>query len=149
MAVLEPKIVDFTRIRKALKVYMVTSVVTGIMLLTLCAVMVMKYAFGVELFVNTPNGLFHFYPTIPLGQEEEFVREGFNLFKAILIVHGWFYVVYLISIFMLWSPMRWPFWRFLWLAMGGIIPLLSFFMEGRTAKHVNAYLEEREAALAA
>ncbi|MDA3146166.1 DUF3817 domain-containing protein [Leucobacter sp. UCMA 4100] len=149
MAVLEPKIEDFPRIRKALKAYMVTSVVTGIMLLLLCAVMVMKYAFGVELFVNTPQGAFHFYPTIPLGQEEEFVREGFNLFKAILIAHGWFYVVYLISNFMLWSPMRWPFWRFLLLALGGVIPFLSFFLEGRTAKQVNAYLEKREAAVAA
>lgn len=146
---LEPKIEDFPRIRKALKTYMITSVVTGIMLLTLCAVMVMKYVFGVELFVNTPHGMFHFYPTIPLGQEEEFMREGFNLFKAILIAHGWFYVVYLISNFMLWSPMRWPFWRFLLLALGGVVPFLSFFLEGRTAKQVNAYLEKREAAIAA
>jgi|SRR5690625_4475938 len=145
MVTLEPKLHDVPRIRKALKIYMVTSIVTGVMLLMLCAVMVMKYAFGVELFVNTPHGAWHFYPTVPLGQEEEYIREGFNLFKAILIAHGWFYVVYLVSNFMLWSPMRWPFWRFLVLASGGVVPLLSFFLEGRTAKLVNQTLDNMEA----
>lgn len=149
MAVLEPKTEDFSRIRKALNVYKVTSVITGIMLLLLVSVMVMKYAFRVELFLGTPDGFFHFYPTIPEGQEEDYVREGFNIFKAFLIAHGWFYVVYLISNFMLWSPMRWPFWRFLLLALGGIIPFFSFWLEGRTAKVVNTYLDQREAALAA
>lgn len=148
MATLEPKIEDFARIRSALKVYMVTSVITGIMLLLLVSVMVMKYAFGVELFVNTPDGLFKFYPTVPLGQEEVYVREGFNLFKAFLVAHGWFYVLYLISIFMLWSPMRWAFWRFLLLAMGGIVPVSSFFLEARTAKTVKKYLADREALVA-
>lgn len=146
MVTLEPKRHDVPRIRKALRVYMVTSIVTGVMLLMLCAVMVMKYAFGVELFINTPHGAWHFYPTVPLGHEEEYIREGFNLFKAILIAHGWFYVVYLISNFMLWSPMRWPFWRFLVLASGGIVPLLSFFLEGRTAKRVNETLAQLESA---
>jgi len=149
MVALEPKVTDFPRIRKALSVYKVTSVVTGIMLLLLCAVMVMKYAFKVELFINTPQGMFHFYPTIPEGQEEEYIREGFNVFKAFLVAHGWFYVLYLISNFMLWSPMRWPFWRFLLLALGGIIPFLSFWLEGRTVKEVNTYLEQREAVITA
>lgn len=145
--VLEPKPIDFPRIRRALSVYKVTSVITGIMLLLLCAVMVMKYAFKVELFIGTPEGMFQFYPTIPEGQEEDYIREGFNLFKAILIVHGWFYVVYLISNFMLWSPMRWPFWRFLLLATGGVVPFLSFWLEGHTARQVTEDLERREAAL--
>src|SRR5690554_247719 len=148
MVTLEPKVEDFPRIRKALKVYMVTSVITGIMLLLLCAVMVMKYAFNVTLYVNTPDGFFAFYPLAPEGQDE-IVYDGFNLFKAFLIAHGWFYVIYLISNFMLWSPMRWPFWRFLLLALGGVIPFLSFFLEIRTAKNVNAYLESRESALVA
>lgn len=148
MAVLEPKPHDFPRIRKALSFYKVTSVVTGVMLLLLCAVMVMKYVFHVELFLGTPSGAVHFYPTIPEGQEDD-LRAGFNLFKAILIAHGWFYVLYLVSNFMIWSPMRWPFWRFLLLALGGVIPFLSFWLEIRTARDVNSYLERREAALIA
>ena len=42
--------------------------------------------------------------------------------------------------------MRWPFWRFLLLASGGIVPLLSFFMEARVAREVRTYLANREEA---
>ncbi|GAA2844803.1 integral membrane protein [Leucobacter komagatae] len=145
---LQPKPEDYPRIRRSLRVYKVTSVITGIMLLLLCAVMVMKYAFKVELFLFTPNGFAEFLPTIPKGQEAEFVREGFDLFKAILIAHGWFYVVYLIANFMLWSPMRWNFGKFLLLALGGVIPFLSFILEGRIAREVTQFLDAKEAALA-
>lgn len=145
---LQPKPEDYPRIRRSLRVYKVTSVITGIMLLLLCAVMVMKYVFKVELFLFTPNGVAEFLPTIPKGQEAEFVREGFDLFKAILIAHGWFYVVYLIANFMLWSPMRWNFAKFLLLALGGVIPFLSFILEGRIAREVTQFLDAKEAALA-
>lgn len=146
---LQPKPEDFPSIRRALSIYKVTSVVTGVMLLMLCAVMVMRYAFGVELFLFTPNGVFEFLPSLPKGQEAEFVREGFDLFKAFLIAHGWFYVVYLISVFLLWSPMRWNFMKFLFIALGGVIPLSSFFIEGRIVREVNSYLAKREAEIAA
>ncbi|KIP52288.1 DUF3817 domain-containing protein [Leucobacter komagatae] len=146
---LQPKPEDYPRIRRALSVYKVTSVITGVMLLLLCAVMVMKYVFDVELFLFTPNAVAEFLPIVPEGQEAEFARPGFDLFKAILIAHGWFYVVYLIANFMLWSPMRWNFMRFLVLALGGVIPFLSFFLEARIAREVNQFLDEKEAALAA
>ncbi|MEZ5189099.1 MAG: DUF3817 domain-containing protein [Microbacterium sp.] len=68
-----------------------------------------------------------------------------NLSLGILIAHGWFYVVYLFACFRVWSLMRWGFGRFITLALGGIVPLLSFFMEARVAREVRAYLAEREA----
>lgn len=68
-----------------------------------------------------------------------------NLSLGILIAHGWFYVVYLFACFRVWSLMRWGFVRFVTLALGGIVPLLSFFMESRVAREVKAYLAEREA----
>lgn len=139
--VLQPKPADYPTIRRALSIYKVTSVITGVMLLLLCAVMVMKYAFGVQLFLFTPDGFAKFEPLAPEGVEADFVPQGFDLFKAILIAHGWFYVVYLISNFMLWSPMRWSFVRFLLLALGGVIPFMSFFLEVRTAREVNAFLD--------
>ncbi|MFV0432555.1 MAG: DUF3817 domain-containing protein [Leucobacter sp.] len=142
---LQPKPSDYSRIRKALAVYKVTSVITGIMLLLLCAVMVMKYAFGVQLFLGTPDGFAHFYPIAPEGLEADYQPEGFDLFKAILIAHGWFYVVYLISDFLLWSPMRWNFWRFIMLALGGVIPFLSFFLEARIGREVTNFLAAHEA----
>lgn len=142
--VLQPKPSDYPRIRTALKFYKVTSIITGTMLLLLCAVMVMKYAFHVQLFLFTPNGFARFEPLPEAGLESNFTPQGFDLFKAILIAHGWFYVVYLISNFMLWSPMRWPFVRFLLLALGGVIPFMSFFLEVRTVREVNAYLDAHE-----
>ena len=144
--VLQPKPADYPRIRSALKIYKVTSVITGVMLLLLCAVMVMKYVFNVQLFLFTPEGFAKFEPLAPEGVEADYQPAGFDLFKAILIAHGWFYVVYLISNFMLWSPMRWSFMRFLLLALGGVIPFMSFWLEIRTAREVNAFLESHEGA---
>lgn len=140
---LQPKPSDYPRIRKALSFYKVTSVITGIMLLLLCAVMVMKYAVGVQLFLFTPDGFAVFRPIAQQGLESDFVEPGFDLFKAILIAHGWFYVLYLVSDFLLWSPMRWNFWRFILIALGGVIPFLSFFLEARIAREVTEFLETR------
>ncbi|NLB46489.1 MAG: DUF3817 domain-containing protein [Microbacteriaceae bacterium] len=142
--VLQPKPSDYPRIRRALSIYKVTSVITGTMLLLLCAVMVMKYAFHVQLFLFTPDGFAKFEPLPPEGVESDFHPEGFDLFRAFLIAHGWFYVIYLISNFMLWSPMRWNFWRFILLALGGVIPLLSFFLEVRIAREVTAFLDSHD-----
>lgn len=141
---LQPKPSDYPRIRKALSFYKVTSVITGVMLLLLCAVMVMKYAFNVQLFLFTPDGFAHFYPLAPEGLESEFQVEGFDLFKAILIAHGWFYVIYLVSDFLIWSPMRWHFGRFLLIALGGVIPFMSFFLEARIVREVRGFLDSRE-----
>jgi hypothetical protein len=71
--------------------------------------------------------------------------DGFNISLFILIAHGWFYVVYLFACFRIWSLMRWPFVRFVLLALGGIVPFLSFIMEARVAREVRAYLARREA----
>lgn len=146
---LQPKPADFPRIRKALNVYKVTSVITGVMLLLLTAVMIMKYGFNVQLYLFTPEAFAKFEPLPAEGLEGDFQPAGFDLFKAILIAHGWFYVVYLISDFMLWSPMRWGFMRFLIIALGGVIPFMSFFLEARIVREVDRYLVEREAELAA
>ena len=59
-------------------------------------------------------------------------------------MHGWFYVVYLFSDFRLWSLMRWPFIRFIVIALGGVIPFLSFILEARIGREVRAYLDRRE-----
>ena len=137
---LQPKPADYPRIRKALSFYKVTSVITGVMLLLLVAVMVMKYAFQVQLFLFTPDAFAEFVPLAPEGVDSDFVPQGFDLFKAILIAHGWFYVVYLVSDFMLWSPMRWHFGKFLLIALGGVIPFMSFFLEARIVRQVNGFL---------
>jgi hypothetical protein len=63
---------------------------------------------------------------------------------GILIVHGWLYVMYLFAGFRLWSMMRWPIGKFLIIALGGVIPVLSFIVESIYAKQVVAFLAQQK-----
>ncbi|WP_022885965.1 DUF3817 domain-containing protein [Glaciibacter superstes] len=135
---LQPKPADVPRIPGALRLYQVASIITGVMLLLLCAEMIVKYAFGHELELAGPGGLLALVPTGTVT--------AVNLSTGILIAHGWFYVLYLFADFRLWSLMRWPFSRFVLIALGGIVPTLSFFVEARMAKNVRRFLADREGA---
>ncbi len=156
-----PKLATFPAIRGALKFYEICSTITGIGLLLLVTEMILKYTpLHVELFIGGSGGAVWFAPVIagadcqwwslflPMTNACEMtsVGDGFNVSQFILVAHGWFYVVYLFSCFRIWSLMRWPFPRFIVLALGGIVPFLSFFMEARVAREVRRYLHEREAA---
>ena len=65
---------------------------------------------------------------------------GFNVSVTVLIVHGWMYVVYLMSNFRLWTLMRWPFAKMILLALGGVVPFLSFIVEKKFHAEVEAEL---------
>lgn len=138
----QPKLATFPAIRGALKFYQIASVITGVMLLLLCAEMIIKYFLEYELFLGGAGGFLWFAQVDAFGES---TGDGINLSLLILIAHGWFYVVYLFACFRVWSLMRWGFVRFIMLALGGVVPLLSFFMELRVAREVRAYLAEREA----
>ncbi len=118
----------------ALSIYRFSSYVTGVLLLLLSIEMVAKYGFGYEVEMFGDRGL---VALVPDGQVE-----AFNFSQAILIAHGWFYVVYLFASFRVWSLMRWPFWRFLWLASGGLFPFLSFFIEHYATRLVRGRIEQ-------
>lgn len=156
-----PKLATFPAIRGALRFYQICSVITGVGLLLLLAEMLLKYTpLHIELFAGGSGGALWFAPVIvgadcqwwslfvPQTNSCELVStgDGVNISLAILVVHGWFYVVYLFSCFRMWSLMRWGFPRFIVLALGGIVPFLSFFMEARVAREVKVYLATREAA---
>lgn len=142
----EPKVASFPAIRGALKFYQVASIITGVMLLLLVAEMVLKYTpIRLELFAGGSGGLLWFAPVVEGPEGLESTGDGLNISLSILVAHGWFYVVYLFACFRMWSLMRWPFLRFILLALGGVIPLLSFFMEAIVARDVKAYLASREA----
>ncbi len=141
---LEPKPAVFPRIRKAITLYKITSVITGVMLLLLCAEMLLKYAMHLELYGFGDAGFLYFAPMVETATGWESTGVGANLSTGILIAHGWFYVVYLFACFQVWSLMRWHFPKFLLLALGGVIPLLSFFLEVRVAREVETYLAARE-----
>jgi hypothetical protein len=142
----EPKAASFPAIRGALKFYQIASIITGVMLLLLVAEMVLKYTpIHLELFAGGSGGPLWFAPVVEGPEGLESTGDGFNLSLFILVAHGWFYVVYLFACFRMWSLMRWPLLRLALLALGGVIPLLSFFMETIVARDVKSYLAGREA----
>ncbi len=110
------------QIRSALSLYKVAAILTGTFLLLLCVEMIAKYAFEYQLIVN-----------------------GFNVSLAVLIVHGWLYVFYLFTDFNLFTKLRWPLSRFLLVALGGVVPFLSFIMETKVHREVEAQLDTLEA----
>ena len=114
----------------ALSFYRFSAYVTGILLLLLTIEMVAKYGYGYEVEMFGDEG---FVALTPDGEVD-----AFNFSQAVLIAHGWFYVVYLFASFRVWTILRWPFWRFLWLASGGLFPFLSFFIEHSATKIVRA-----------
>ena len=132
-----PRRSDAPRLRSALGLYKVTSIITGSFLLLLCLMMLFRYGFGVDIELGGPYGFLALTP--------KDLITGVNLSTVILIVHGWLYVLYLYSDFRLWSIARWPFTRFLFVALGGVIPFSSFFIEKRIHRQTTALLDELEA----
>ena len=133
---LKPKASDAPRIRLALRFYKVTSIITGTFLLLLCLMMLFRYGFGVDIELGGPFGFLYLNPREQIT--------AINLSTIILIVHGWFYVFYVLADFNLWSPMRWSFLRLGLMFLGGIVPLLSFILERRIHREVSAQLDAFE-----
>ena len=137
---LEPRELDIPRIPGALRFYQVLAIVTGTFLLLLVAEMVVRYGLGYDLEIGGPFGLITFTPHLQVT--------AFNGSTAILIIHGWLYVIYLVASFRLWSFMRWSFMTLVLLALGGIIPVLSFVLEGVFTKRVRSWISSHPQATA-
>ena len=90
----------------AWRFYQVMAFITGVMLLLLVAEMVLVYL------VQVGPDVTSWIAWIPFA-------------------HGWIYVVYLVSVFNLWSTMRWGLGRMAALVVAGVVPVLSFVMEHR------------------
>ena len=137
-------------IRSALKLYKVSSFITGTFLLLLMATWGLRRLevvtggnlIGYDLWAFGPNGLITAEPYINDG--EGLPEVGLNLTVAILVIHGWLYVLYLFADFRIWTLLRWSFWRFLIIASGGIVPFLSFYTERHYAKIAEQELAEVE-----
>lgn len=127
---LGPRPADIPRIRRTVAVYKVSSIITGSFLMLLLLMMVLRYGFGVDIELLGPYGFLALTPKDLIA--------GINLSSVILIVHGWLYVLYLACDFLLWRYVRFSFLRFGVIALGGIIPLLSFFLERQVPREVEA-----------
>lgn len=127
-----PESADVPKIRLSLRVYRVLAWITGLFLLLLVVEMVLKYGFGLEFEAGGLNGAIALVPTELLAAH--------NLSVTIQITHGYIYIAYLISAFLLVNWMRWPITRFILIALGGVVPLLSFFVEHRVTRQVTEQL---------
>jgi integral membrane protein len=128
---LGPRLSDVPRIRKTLSVYKVSSYITGFFLIALVVMMVTRYGLGGDIELNGQDGFLALTPQADIT--------GINVSTIILIAHGWFYVLYLACDFVLWRLLRFSFGRFLLIALGGVVPFLSFYFE----RSVPAYVENR------
>ena len=128
-----PRPEDVARIRRTVSIYKVSSYITGTFLLLLLLMMVFRYGFGVDIELLGPYGFLALTPKDRI--------DGVNLSTLILIAHGWFYVLYLGTDFVMWRLIRWSFLRFLLIALGGVIPFLSFYFERRVPKDAMAAIE--------
>jgi integral membrane protein len=113
----------------ATKRYRVLAWITGTMLLLLCVEMILKYVFHAA-GVNADGEL-----NPVLG-------------AWIAYAHGWIYVVYLVTVFDLWSKMRWRLGRLATMAAAGVVPVMSFILERKVHAQATARIEAARAARA-
>ena len=133
-----------TAIRGVLKYFKTTSYVTGIFLIVIMVLWGVRLSVHADLWLAGPDGFLSlaYYSVDASGTKSGLPTTGINLTSISLIIHGWLYVAYLFGDFRLWTLMRWSFLRFLLIALGGVIPLLSFFTEKHFAKVAEADLKK-------
>ena len=135
-----PRPADVPRVRNVLRVFRVSAIVTGVFLLLLCAMMVLRYGLLVDIELNGPFGFLALTPRSRIT--------GVDLSTAILIVHGWLYVVYLVFAFDLGSKAKWPVGKQLWVLLAGTIPTAAFFVERGISRELESKVAEGTPAVA-
>ena len=73
-------------------------------------------------------------------ERTESVEEAFGILAQ---VHGFIYIVYLVTVVQLWLQAKWGYGRLATMFFGGIVPLLSFFIERRVTRELRPVQEER------
>ncbi len=131
-------------IRGVLKYFKITSYITGIFLVLIMVLWGIRLTIQADLWLGGPDAFLQlaYYSVDSSGEKIGFPTSGIDITVISLIVHGWLYVAYLFGDFRLWTLMRWSFFRFLLIALGGIIPLLSFFTERHYTKVAEAELKK-------
>ena len=101
------------RVSGALTRYRIMAIITGTFLLAVFAGLIVKALFETSSAFDTITGV-------------------------IAMTHGWIYIIYLAATIHLWLLMHWGLGRLIVMALGGIVPFLSFFLEHRFAAEVTA-----------
>ena len=133
-------------VTSVLKQYRIAANITGVFLLFITALFVIRLTNSTDLWLSGPHGFitFEHFSIDSNGFKTGFPSTGLDLTSVVLIVHGWLYVFYLFTDFRLWSLLRWSLGRFLLIAAGGVVPLLSFFAERHFRKVAEAQLNQTE-----
>jgi len=114
---------DEVQARTSFARFRVASIVEGIALLVLVAIMVMRY-----LVFGEPGAQHELWSTISSRWSP---------------IHGLIYMIYVVLGFDLWNKMRWKLPRMLLLMFFGVIPVLSFVGERWTHGQVERDLASR------
>ena len=119
--------------RKNLNAYRVMATIVGVLLVVLCLI-------GVPLANFDGSGMWGFFDSTPAwvtpGSDVQEVGEAITTYLG--VAHGWLYMIFLISAFLLSRRARWELPFTLVTLACGTIPLLSFWAEHRATARVRA-----------
>ncbi len=96
------------RLGPRLLAFRVMAYVTGVFLLLLCTSMVLEYGFG----------------------------QDWLTWSA--YAHGWLYMIYLVTVLLLGTAVRWTPGKMVLVALAGTIPVMSFVAERRITRELHA-----------
>lgn len=99
---------DADKLRKRLLAYRIMANVCGCTLLIFCVALTLKYGFDDDVIA---------WVSFP---------------------HGWLYLIYLITVLLLGTEMRWPPGRMIQIMLAGTIPFLSFYAERKVTAQVRS-----------
>lgn len=112
---------DPVKARSSLQRFRVMAIITGVFLLLVFVDVIVKY-----------GGLYIF----------EWKHDGFWAVSSVIAqIHGFIYVIYLVTAVDLWTRTNWPMRRLATMVLGGVVPLLSFHVERRVRAELTASLE--------
>jgi len=131
-----------TQIRSALTFYKWCAWISGTFLLLLVVEMITHHGMGYDLVAGAKDAATGSDVALGvLNRETENLTGGVNISTWVLIIHGWFYIIYLFSCIRIWLLMRWGIAQLIVMALGGVVPFLSFIVEKRIHAETLAQLE--------
>ena len=131
-----------TQIRSALTFYKWCAWISGTFLLLLVVEMITHHGMGYDLVAGAKDAATGSDVSLGvLNRETGNLTGGVNISTRVLIIHGWFYIIYLLSCIRIWLLMRWGIAQLIVMALGGVVPFLSFIVEKRIHAETLAQLE--------
>ena len=130
------------QIRSALTFYKWCAWISGTFLLLLVVEMITHHGMGYDLVAGAKDAATGSDVSFGvLNRETGNLTGGVNISTWVLIIHGWFYIIYLFSCIRIWLLMRWGIAQLIVMALGGVVPFLSFIVEKRIHAETLAQLE--------